>query len=343
MEFRSRVPREGVNRTPIHPLRESLVLLGGVVAVGALLLLLLGIALDLLLPHVPVGWEMRLFRPFRAPAQAEQGYDPRQQALQPLVDRLASHWPDNPYDLRVAVVEETRPNAFAVPGGAILVTTGLLNRAESENEVAFVLAHEIGHFAARDHLRRVGRGLLFTWAVTNFGGGVAPVDLVEQITTRGFDRQQEAAADRFGLALVQAVYGHVAGALDFFQRLPDATAGSAGDMAAYFSTHPVTRARLDELRALAHERGWPLTGPLQPLSPGLHQEAPPHHEQREGEAVEGRQRERGGPQGAVVVGGELFAGVEDHGPTPPSAGGIGFPATVPYRSRPSHPQWPGKA
>jgi len=343
VEYRPRLPREGVNRTPIHPLRESLVLVAGVAVVGALFLFVLGITLDVLLPHVPVGCEIRLSRPFRTPVDAERLDDPRQQALQPLVDRLASHWPENPYDLQAGIVQDSRPNAFAVPGGAILVTTGLLSRAESENEVAFILAHEIGHFASRDHLRRLGRGILFTWAVANFGGGVAPVDLVEQITARGFDRQQEAAADRFALALVQAVYGHVAGALDFFQRLPDAAAGSARDMAAYLSTHPVTRARLDALRALARERGWPLTGPVQPVPPGLHHEAPPHHEQGEGEAVEGRHRERDGSQGAVIVGDEVFEGVKDHGATAPSAGGVGFPATVPYRSRPSHQQWPGTA
>jgi len=344
VEFRPRLPREGVNRTPIHPLRESLVLVAAVAAVGALVLFLLGIALDLLLPHVPVGCEIRLCHPLRVPVHAEQGGDdPRQQALQPLVDRLASHWPDNPYDLRVGLVEEGRANAFAVPGGAILVTTGLLARAQSENEVAFVMAHEIGHFAARDHLRRLGRGILFTWVVANLGGGTAPADLAERLTAHGFDRQQEEAADRFGLALVEAVYGHVAGALDFFQRLPDATLGSAGDMAAYLSTHPVTRARLDALRALARERGWPLSGPLQPLSPALHQEALPDHEQGEGQAIEGRHHDRAEPQGTVVVGEEIFEGVEDHALPPPIAGGIGFPATVVYRSPPSAAQWPGTA
>lgn len=343
MEYRPRLPREGVNRTPIHPLRESAVLLGGVVAVGALLLVVLGIALNLLLPHVSADCEMRLSRPFWAPGQAGQQGDPRHQALQPLVDRLAGHWSDNPYDLQVGLVEEPRPNAFAVPGGVILVTTGLLARTESENEVAFVLAHEIGHFAARDHLRRLGRGLLFAWVVGHFGGGVAPVDLVEQITARGFDRHQEAAADRFGLALVAALYGHVAGALDFFQRLPDATAGAAGDVAAYFSTHPVTRARLDGLRALARERGWPLTGPVQPLAPALHQEAVPDHEQGEGQAIEGRHDDPGRPQGAAVVGDEIFEGVEDHLLPPPGAGGVGFPVTVPYRSLPSPDQWPEAA
>jgi Zn-dependent protease with chaperone function len=321
VEFRPRLPREGVNRTPIDPLRETAVLLGGVVVVGGLILLLLGGILDLLLPHVPVSWEVRLFRPFSVAKAGAPPDDDRLSPLQSLLDRLASHWPDNPYPLSIAIADEARPNAFAVPGGLIIVTSGLLARAESENELAFVLAHEIGHFAGRDHLRRLGRGLLFSWVVGGFSSGVAPADLVEQLAARGFDRQQEAAADRFGLGLVQAVYGHVAGALDFFQRLPDATAGGAGDVAAYLSTHPVTRTRIDDLRDLAQQRGWPLTGPLQPVPAGLREEPPPDDEQGEYDAVNGRKKDHHRAQrGAVVPGNELFKEMERHRVQPPPAG-----------------------
>jgi Zn-dependent protease with chaperone function len=321
VEYRPRLPWEGVNRTRIDPLRETAILLGGVAVVGGLILLLLGSALDLLLPHVPVSWEVHLFRAFSARHAEAPLADERLAPLQSLLDRLARHWPDNPYPLRIAIADEAQLNAFAVPGGMIIVTSGLLARADSENEVAFVLAHEIGHFAGRDHLRRLGRGLLFSWIVANFGGGVAPVDLVEQLAARGFDRQQEAAADRFALGLAEAEYGHLAGALAFFQRLPDATAGAAGEAAAYFSTHPVTRARLDNLRDLARTRGWPLSGPLQPLPPGLRQEPLPDDEQGEDQAVEGREKDRRGPQGRVIVRRDkLFEVAERHDSGPPIAG-----------------------
>ena len=332
MDYRPRLPREGVNRTPIDPLRETAILLGGLAVVGALVLLVLGIVLDVLLPHVPVSWEVRLFRPLAASAGTEQAGDERIVVLQSLLDRLASHWAENPYPLHVDIVAAPQLNAFAVPGGTVVVTSGLLAQVASENELAFVLAHEIGHFAGRDHLRRLGRGLMFSWVVANFGGGVAPADLVEQLAARGFDRRQEAAADRFGLTLVEMEYGHVGGALDFFQRLPDATVGVAGDAAAYFSTHPVTRARIAELRAFARDRGWSLSGRLRALPPVLRDKPSPDHEQGEGEAVEGRQHDRRGPQGAAVVRHEVFEGVEDHGVAAMGPGGERFPATVPYRS-----------
>ena len=66
--------------------------------------------------------------------------------LQDLTDRIASHWPDRPYPLRVGVIDEQEPNAFALPGGTILLTRGLLNVTETENELAFVLGHETAIF-----------------------------------------------------------------------------------------------------------------------------------------------------------------------------------------------------
>jgi len=275
-----------VNHSRSNPLKEAALLVVGVAVVGGLLLVLLGVAVDLLLPRLPVSVEMRLFRPLWG-SVAEVGADePRLRPLQSLLDRLASQWPDNPYHFRLGLIDEEAPNAFAVPGGAILITSGLLEEVESENELAFVLGHEIGHFRHRDHLRRLGRGLLFGWMAAKVGGGATPVQLIEQITLRGFDRQQEAAADRFGLALVQATYGHVAGALDFFHRLPEA--GVGGELAAYFGTHPVTEARIAALRDLARARGWPLTGPLLPLPPAVSRD---HH--RRGKTTEDTKSTKG--------------------------------------------------
>ena len=73
------------------------------------------------------------------------------QGLQTLLDRVALHWPESPYAFHAVVWEASQPNAFALPGGWVAVTTGLLEGAGSENELAFVLGHELGHF--RGHVR----------------------------------------------------------------------------------------------------------------------------------------------------------------------------------------------
>ena len=109
---------------------------------------------------------------------------------------------------------------MALPGGLIVVTQGLLDQVESENELAFVLGHELGHFRNRDHLRALGRGVvisLFFAVVT--GNDVAGLGIkATDLTLRGFSREQETRADEFGLAIVHAEYGHVNQASRLFER-----------------------------------------------------------------------------------------------------------------------------
>jgi Zn-dependent protease with chaperone function len=183
---------------------------------------------------------------------------------------MARHWPENPYTLRVVIWEEDQPNALAFPGGLVVVTTGLLDRAGSENELAFVLGHELGHFRNRDHLRGLGRGIAFALIAAAIGGSGAGdaaklAALSQQLAARGFDRDQERDADRFGLELVAAEYGHVAGALAFFEQLEGPDDRGDAWLAAYLSTHPVHDERVDTLRDFAAERGFPSHGALRPL------------------------------------------------------------------------------
>ena len=170
----------------------------------------------------------------------------------------------------MAIQEEGTPNALAFPGGLVVVTSGLLEQVESENELAFVLGHEIGHFRHRDHLRGIGRGVAFALVMGALGlggsGGAAQLAALSgQLAARGFDRDQESDADRFGLALVQQEYGHVAGAWEFFQRLPDLDGSVEKEIVHYLATHPLSEERIEALHALALERGWSQMGTVVPL------------------------------------------------------------------------------
>jgi Zn-dependent protease with chaperone function len=147
----------------------------------------------------------------------------------------------------------------------VVLTSGLLERVRSENELAFVLGHELGHFRHRDHLRGLGRELALGVVLAGLGlSGAGPAGdlagLAARLAERGFDRDQERAADAFGLELLAAEYGHVAGASQFFELVeaPD------GGLAAWLSTHPLGDERAASLEALAAARGWRLSGPLQP-------------------------------------------------------------------------------
>ncbi len=268
MEYRPRIPREGINVTERHPLSELVILIAGIAAV----VVALGVAafafIEVAIRWVPPSFESRLFgRLWSADAGSEQE-DPRLEAATTVLGRLASHWEENPYELQLAIMEEQAPNAFAVPGGMIYVTRGLLESFESENELAFVLGHELGHFRNRDHLRALGRELIVSLTLSALIGASA-AESVPRVTTtltqNGFAREQEREADAFGIALVQAEYGHVAGTDGFFRRLPDATAGIGDEFASYLATHPVSEARIEALRSLARENSWAVTGELTDL------------------------------------------------------------------------------
>ncbi|MEN8161763.1 MAG: M48 family metallopeptidase [Myxococcota bacterium] len=257
------------NVSPGHPLAELATLLGGLVRVGLGLLLAIWLGVEIAVRFLPASVEQRVFGGGAGADAAEEEEDA---ALAALLERLAGHGPVRGYDLQVGVVDVSEPNAFALPGGNVLVTRALLERAGSENEVAFVLAHELGHVEARDPLRGLGRGVLVALALSLLGvsDGAAVAGSAAALGERAFSRDQESAADRFALARVYAEYGHVAGASDFLRRLPDAGPANVADRAAgWLATHPRSDRRVADLEALARAAGYASEGPLTPLPPEL--------------------------------------------------------------------------
>jgi Zn-dependent protease with chaperone function len=271
MEYDGRLPEEGINTSPEHPLRELAVLIGGVIGVAVVFTVVAALSIDRLVPLLSPELEVRIFGSWLAPgddAAAAEESDPRTASVQMLLDRMAVHWPGHPYTFRVSVIDEAEPNALALPGGWIIVTDGLLDQAGSENELALVLGHELGHYHGRDHLRGLGRGVALSLVLSAMGNGGEVVlglaELASDVAGRSFDRDQESAADAFGLGLLHAEYGHVAGAEDFFAR--QARDGKTGEtLGVYFSTHPLYRDRVEALERHARERGWGSEAALQPL------------------------------------------------------------------------------
>lgn len=271
MRYEPRAPREGINISPQHPLSEAATLVAGLLGLLVVAGVVVAFGVDLAVGLIPPEFEARAFAAFGAGTDPEPA--PRRDAVEALVGRLAAHWPDAPYRFRVRLVEAPEANAAALPGGWLLVTTGLLDSVASENELAFVLAHELGHFRGRHHLRRLGRravyGLALAAVLGRSGAARDLGSLAGELTSRGFDRDQESEADAFGLALLAAEYGHVAGATDFFEHLGGVGALGVEEVVAYFSTHPAGSERILALEAEAEARGWateaerrPLAGPL---------------------------------------------------------------------------------
>ena len=162
-------------------------------------------AADRLAPLVPISWENRIGEV--AERQMRQMFDGKNcttpkgsAALVKLSKRL-----QDASGLRVtATIEalsEKTPNAFALPGGKVFVLAGLLEKAQSQDEILGVLAHELGHLQNRDHLRRIiadgGTAYLFGLLFGDVAGGGAVVFAGKTLLNAANSREAEARADAF--------------------------------------------------------------------------------------------------------------------------------------------------
>ena len=264
MKFVSRTPREGINVSDEHPLVEATTLVIGLGAVLTALALVIVFFVDLVVVLLPPSIEARFLQNTVMEEFMAADYDSdNARDLQSLVERLATQWPDNPYEFRVGILDNRTPNALALPGGVILVTSGLLEQTKSENELAFVLGHELGHFRNRDHLRQLGRvTMLSLFAVAVLGQNAANLTgNVLNLTILAFNREQESEADEFGLAAVYGTYGHVNEAWRFFERAAE-DESALRTFGSFAATHPPSRERLDAMRKMAERNQWPLDGQL---------------------------------------------------------------------------------
>src|SRR3990172_632546 len=201
------------------------------------------------------------------PAVQQQGGFYRDRALEEYIQSIGmriarvSHRPNLAY--RYRVLNSSVPNAFALPGGFIVINRGLLVHLKSEAEVAAVMGHETGHVTAKHSLagyqRSVAANLLLT-GVSVAAGGRAGVMQLSAVTTslieNGFSRDQEREADWIGIDyMVKAGY-NPEGAIKlqeyFYEQLegkknPDFVQG-------LFRTHPFSKERLENARALIAQR-----------------------------------------------------------------------------------------
>jgi len=148
--------------------------------------------------------------------------------------RLSSR-PNLPY--RFAVVESDEVNAWAFPGGRILIARGMLDIMDGDNELAFILGHEIGHVVGR-HLEGRHMQAFGAVAVSFFTGS----PLVGHLLCLWQSRCQEREADRIAVELVQAAGYDLPTALYWFERLEGR--GKSFDL---LSTHPRGDRRLEPI------------------------------------------------------------------------------------------------
>jgi predicted Zn-dependent protease len=162
------------------------------------------------------------------------------------------------YEFKFHIMSDTNVNAFAIPGGHVVILTGLLESAKTPEEIAGVLAHEIAHVTRRHSLRNIVKsaGLIITLqALIGDTSGLlgfateASRYLLQQKFSRDFERE----ADDTGWSYLVQANIDPRGMTHFFEKLRDMM-NSSGDaamegMLALANTHPTSQERIDRLTA----------------------------------------------------------------------------------------------
>jgi predicted Zn-dependent protease len=214
--------------------------------------------------RVPMAWEVALGE--RAIGQlappAKRCTEPeRQRRLDEITGLLVRALPEPRYPFQVTVVDHSMVNAFAAPGGFIVIFRGLLDRTDTAEELAAVLAHEIQHVLHRDAtraiLRQASTGILLAALLGDVSGVVAfGVESARMLGDLRHNRQAERDADRDGMRMLHAAAVDPEGMLAFFRGMQQLE-GRTPAAARYLSTHPTADDRLQALTALAAERPQP--------------------------------------------------------------------------------------
>jgi Zn-dependent protease with chaperone function len=182
------------------------------------------------------------------------GEKPGRAALDKLMQRLEST-AALAMPLDVKVVRRNEANAIALPGGRIYVFRGLIAKADSADEVAGVIAHEIGHVAHRDGTRQVlqGAGLsfLFGMLLGDFVGGGAVVIAAKTVLQSSYSRQVEAAADLYGAELMIKAHGDARALGTILQKIGGATEPGMKILL----DHPQTKGRIAAINRIAPSGG----------------------------------------------------------------------------------------
>jgi predicted Zn-dependent protease len=161
--------------------------------------------------------------------------------------------PDLPWHF--GVMDAPQVNAFAVPGGTIFVTRGLVAHMKSEAELAGVLAHEISHVLRKHHLKAIQKGAqtalagdALSAAMKNNNSAARDklISFGTEMYTRGLDKDDELEADRLGV-VIAARAGYDSYGLPQVLQTLQAMNAQDSSLALMFKTHPAPGARLDAL------------------------------------------------------------------------------------------------
>ena len=250
MQLKEMHSRGDANRT----VKITLYCLVGVVLAAIVATMLVGVMVRILVARIPPEWEKRMGDSAMAEIRQENTFveDPKLKAkLEAQAAPLLTALPKTGVEYKFYILDDPEPNAFALPGGHVLVNTGLLELSKRPEELLGVIAHEVAHVTQKHGFRQViaaaGPFLIFR---TFLGGNSTGLlgDGSAILVSRGFSKDYELEADAVGFDYLVAAHIDPRGLADMLaklegaeQRFPDVVELRG------FNTHPDTAKRIQRL------------------------------------------------------------------------------------------------
>jgi len=161
---------------------------------------------------------------------------------------------------RFRILNQKEVNAISLPGGFIYVTRGMLRFVQSDDELAFVLAHEVAHVNQRHHVSLLERYFFLSIVITLlFGGDTSATQVanfVGFLLGRGFNRSAEFEADQVGVGFAHRARFRADAGLRFMERLRAEEGRDPSQFEVLFRTHPGLADRMARVRQYLRELGY---------------------------------------------------------------------------------------
>lgn len=245
-----------------------------IVALPALLLFNMDGVSGRLARHVPVEWEQQLGDQVFKQYKVNSHFMDQKQAdalLQPLVQPLLDANPDKRFEYRIHINRDEEVNAFALPGGYVVINTGLIIRAETPEELLGVVAHEIAHVTEQHGVRNIigtaGIYLTVNALLGDMTGLLALIaDAAPFLINQSYSRGFETEADEKGVMLLERANINPGGLTSFFEKLREEEEKRLKEMAgddnqdlakatlSIISTHPATEDRIAHLEKITQPK-----------------------------------------------------------------------------------------
>jgi predicted Zn-dependent protease len=170
-------------------------------------------------------------------------------AIQVITSRLLAAIDSTPYRYEIKIIQSEDINAFTIPGGNIYIFSGLIKAADNPEEVASVLAHEIGHAEKRHVVTKLINEMSMTAIVSILSGGDPSLitEVLQSVVGNKFNREQETEADKFALQLLEDAHIPPKALARFFERLNDKDLDYNENLE-ILMTHPHNNRRIEQAR-----------------------------------------------------------------------------------------------